>query len=87
MRPWQQERSGTPNRHLNWNRGDHEAVQRYLERTPKVLLDAQRAAFTKEGCTPAQKRLLKNWVTARVMDSSIEMTELLLAHLDAKRRK
>jgi hypothetical protein len=52
-----------------------------------VLLDAQRAAFTKAGCTPAQKRLLHNWVSATINDADLGVAELLVASLDASRSK
>lgn len=56
----------------------------YLERTPKVLLDAQRAAFTREGCTPAQKRLIDNWWRSRLYDTELSRLELLAAAVAAK---
>lgn len=59
----------------------------YLARTPDVLLDAQRAAFTRAGCTPAQKRLLHNWVSATINDADLGVAELLVAALDASRSK
>jgi hypothetical protein len=74
---WGQNRSGKA--------GDPDAVQRWTETTPKVLQDAIQAGWNGTA-TAQQKRLLKNWVTARVMGASIESSELLLAHLDAKKR-
>ena len=66
-------------------KADQERIQRWRETTPKVLQDAIQAGWNGTA-TDQQKRLLKNWVTARVMGASIESSELLLAHLDAKKR-
>ena len=76
---------------MGWNehgksRPNAERIDAYLARTPGVLVDAQRAAFTKEGCTVQQKRLLANWVTATVNDSPVAIVDLLAASLDASRR-